>query len=172
MSALKSDDSFADPNVLSRIASAMRDPLVDTCRGALVQVAKDDMRKILRCWKSREYQSGLCHKCCMPACPAFCARRSVCKRFGGFDLSFTLQADFEMALRLLDVKSLRTPYLPEVLVRMRMGSASTTSLRNVIRGDIEVATAYRRHGFPGRIPFVARKFLLRIPQFVRRPPTP
>lgn len=167
---LNSDDLFADTKVLSRIAQAMEDPAIDACYGDLVYVARQDTSKILRYWKSRGYRSGLCAEGWMPAHPTFYARRSVYERFGGFDLSYKLQADFEMALRLLDIEKIRTRYIPEILVRMRMGGASNASLKNVIRGNIEAVAACRKHGLPGGLSFVARKILSRIPQFVRRPP--
>lgn len=108
----------------------------------------------------------------MPAHPTFYARRAVYQRLGGFDLSFTLQADFEMALRLLDVAGICTAYLPEVLVRMRTGGASNASIRNVVRGNLEAGRACRKHGLAGGSWFIAGKILSRIPQFLRRAPKP
>lgn len=168
---LNSDDVFAHNDVVFRIAKTMLRTSIDACYGDLVYVSKDDMNKTVRYWKSRTYQPGLCAKGWMPAHPTFYARRSVYERHGGFDLNFELQADFEMALRLLDVEGIRPRYLPEVLVRMRIGGASNASLRNMIQGNLEAAMACRKHGLPGGFRFIAGKILSRIPQFVLRPPT-
>lgn len=167
---LNSDDVFAGADVVSKIAQVMKDPLVDACYGDLVYVATEDMSKVVRYWKSREYQVGLCARGWMPAHPTFYVRRKVYQCHGGFDLSLKLQADFEMALRLLDISQIRTAYLPEILVRMRIGGASNSSLKNIIKGNIEAARACRKHGLPGGVVFVARKVVSRIPQFFSRPP--
>lgn len=98
---LNSDDVFAHDDVVSTIAQTMLEPSIDACYGDLVYVSQDDTNKVVRYWKSREYQPGLCAKGWMPAHPTFYARRTVYQRHGGFDLSLKLQADFEMALRLL-----------------------------------------------------------------------
>jgi glycosyltransferase involved in cell wall biosynthesis len=168
---LNSDDVFAHDDVVSRIAHEMQEPSIDACYGDLVYVSQDDTSKVVRYWKSRPYQPGLCAKGWMPAHPTFYARRDVYQRHGGFDLSLKLQADFEMALRLLDIGRIRTTYLPEVLVRMRAGGASNASLRNVLKGNLEAAHACRKHGLPGGFQFIAGKIFSRIPQFLRRPPT-
>ena len=168
---LNSDDVFAHDGVVSKIAQEMLNPSIDACYGDLVYVAQNDANKVVRYWKSREYQQGLCARGWMPAHPTFYVRRAVYQRHGYFDLSLKLQADFEMALRLLDIGKIRTAYLPEVLVRMRAGGASNASVRNVIRGNLEAARACRKHGLPGGVRFIAGKILSRIPQFLRRPPT-
>lgn len=170
MGFLNSDDVFAHDDVVSTIAQTMLEPSIDACYGDLVYVSQDDTNKVVRYWKSREYQPGLCAKGWMPAHPTFYARRTVYQRHGGFDLSLKLQADFEMALRLLDIGGIRTAYLPEVLVRMRAGGASNASLRNVVQGNLEAAKACRKHGLPGGFRFIAGKILSRIPQFLHRPP--
>lgn len=167
---LNSDDVFADTGVLSRIGKAMQDDRVDACFGDLVYVGEHDLSRVVRYWKSREHRPGLCARGWMPAHPTFYARRTIYERFGDFDLSLTLQSDFEMALRLLDIARIRTRYLPGIMVRMRMGGASNASLRNVVRGNLEAARACRKHGLPGGFRFIVSKVLSRVPQFLARPP--
>jgi len=166
---LNSDDIFYGVDVISKIARAMEDPLIGACYGDLVYVSKFDKNKIIRYWKSGKYELGLCARGWMPPHPTFYTRRSVYQRYGSFDLSLKLQADFEMALRLLDIAHIRTVYLPEILVRMRVGGASNASLKNIIKGNIEAARACRKHGLPGGLGFVGKKIISRIPQFFMRP---
>jgi glycosyltransferase involved in cell wall biosynthesis len=63
---LNSDDVFAGVDVVSTIAQAMADPMIDACYGNLVYVAPDNMNKVVRYWKSREYELGLCARGWMP----------------------------------------------------------------------------------------------------------
>jgi len=166
---LNSDDEFEGRGVVSKIANEMENSMIDACYGDLVYVASDDTSRIVRYWKSRCYESGLCARGWMPAHPTFYARRNIYLRHGGFDLDFKLQADFEMALRLLDIAKIRTAYLPEILVRMRMGGTSNSSIKNIIKGNIEAGRACRKHGFTGGLGFVTGKIISRIPQFFQRP---
>jgi hypothetical protein len=126
--------------------------------------------RVVRYWKSRPHAHGLCARGWMPAHPTFYARREAYVRHGGFDLSFRIAADFEMSLRLLDVKGLRSVHLPEVLIRMRTGGESTRGLASVLKGNREAARACAKHGLPGGATFVLRKLASKLPQLVRRPP--
>lgn len=57
--------------------------------------------------------------------PSFYVRRECFERLGNHSLSYRICADFELELRLLGITKLRSAYLPECLVMMRMGGAST-----------------------------------------------
>lgn len=169
---LNSDDVYSHEHVVAHIARAMRPQPVDACYGDLVLVDANRSSRVLRYWQSRVYEPGLCARGWMPAHPTFYARREAYARHGGFDLSFRIAADFEMSLRLLDVKKLRTVYLPEVMVRMRSGGESTRSLASVIKGNREAARACAKHGLSGGPGFLLRKLASKIPQLVRRSHTP
>lgn len=145
---LNSDDVLANPGVLSRIAAAFEAPEVDACYGDLVYVAASNPARVVRYWRSRDYELGLCRRGWMPAHPTFYVRRQAYQRHGGFDDSLRIAADFEICLRLLEVHRLRVTYLPQVLVKMRTGGVSNSSLRNVIRSNREVSWALRKHGYP------------------------
>ena len=166
---LNSDDVFANADVLTAVAQAMVEPSTDACYGDLVYVAPDDTRKVIRYWRSREYERGLFERGWVPAHPTFYARRELYERFGGFDLRLGLAADFDVLLRLIGVHGITTTYIPHVLVRMRLGGASNESLPSVIRQNVDIARAFRKYGWKvGMKPFVF-KMMLRISQFVRKP---
>jgi glycosyltransferase involved in cell wall biosynthesis len=166
---LNADDVYADERVLSDVAGCFDDPSVDAVYGDLVYVSCSDPQRIVRYWRSGEYRPGLFKSGWMPAHPTFFARRAVYERYGGFDLSFRLQADFDLTMRLLEVHRIQFRYLPRVLVRMRTGGATNSSIRNVIKGNLEAYRACRKNS-PGVSPiFVVRKVLSRVPQFFARP---
>lgn len=165
---LNSDDMYADPKVLERIADAFRDPHVDLVYGDIVFVSQHDTTRVVRLWTSRPYTPGLCASGWMPPHPSLYVRRAVYGRHGGYDLAFPAAADFEMAMRLLDKAAVRSVYIPHVQVRMRMGGQSTRSIRNIISGSREVSRACRKHGLPGGVLFAVKRLLAKLPQFVRR----
>lgn len=166
---LNADDLFADDEVLSRIAQCMADPEVDAAYGDLVFVSQDDTSRVMRYWRPGKHRLGLCASGWMAPHPTFYVRRKLLLENEGFCLDYRLSADFELMLRLFEIVKIRSAYLPTTLVRMRMGGATTGSLRNIIRGNLEAAHACRRHGYPGGVGFVLAKVARRIPQFFSRP---
>lgn len=166
---LNSDDFFINAGVLSVVAKEMSDLTLDACYGDLIYVSSDNTNKIVRYWKSRPYKHGLCSSGWMPAHPTFYVRRAIYVRYGFFDTRFKLQADYEMALRLLDINGVNARYIPKILVRMRVGGASNSSLLNIIKGNLEALKACHKHGLRAGIGFLLKKISSRIPQFFWRP---
>ena len=166
---LNSDDMYADPQVLERVAEAFRDPRIDVVYGDIVFVTEKDTSRVVRLWTSKPYTSGLCSRGWMPPHPSLYVRRAVYEKYGDYDLAFPAAADFEMALRLLDMAQRKSAYIPAVQVRMRMGGQSTRSIRNIIAGSREVSRACRKHGLPGGTYFLIMRLLAKVPQFLQRP---
>jgi glycosyltransferase involved in cell wall biosynthesis len=166
---LNADDMYFHPCVLARVVSRFADPLIDACYADLVYVDAIDQSKIVRYWTSQAYRDGLFEHGWMPAHPTFYARRKVYERHGKFDTRYRLQADFELCVRFLAIKRIRTAYVNEIWVKMRMGGATNRSLRNVWRGNLEAYDAARRNGLDVGPMFIVRKVLSRLPQFFAKP---
>jgi glycosyltransferase involved in cell wall biosynthesis len=166
---LNADDAYADDEVLSDVAERFADPAIDAAYGDLVYVAASDFRRVVRYWRSGEFRPGSYRQGWMPAHPTFFVRRRVYQAFGGFDLSYRLQSDFDLTTRFLEVRRIRAAYLPRVLVRMRTGGATNRSVCNVIRGNIEAYRSCKKNALPVSPFFVVRKLLSRVPQFLSKP---
>lgn len=164
---LNADDVYADPHVLEEIVNTIDEKNVDAAYGDLVYIDRTDIGKVVRYWKSRDYRDGLFEKGWMPAHPTFYARKSVYEKYGGYDLSYRRQSDFELTLRFLAVHKIKSAYIPKILVHMRSGGASQ-GLRHIIEGNIEAYRACRRHSLKVSPLFIARKILSRVPQFFYR----
>jgi len=167
---LNADDVYANDGILAYVAQIMTDPALDACYADLIYVARDEPTRVVRYWKSRPYEPGLCLKGWMPAHPTFFVRKAVLDRHGGFDPAFKLQSDFDLMVRLFELHHIRTRYVPEIWVRMRMGGASNKSLRNVWKGNLEAWRSCRKHGFAMSPLFIARKIASRFSQFLVAPP--
>lgn len=166
---LNADDVYAHSNVLKTVAGVFQDPDVDACYGDLLYVERDRPERIVRYWQSQPFSPGLFHRGWLPAHPTFFVRRNLYERFGGFDLRYKIQSDFELTMRLLEINRVRSRYLPEVLVRMRMGGTTNNSIVNMVKGNLESYRACRRHGLAVTPWFFVRKVASRLPQFLRRP---
>lgn len=166
---LNSDDIFAHPEVVSTIAQTMHDRSIDACYGDLVYVAPNDMSKVVRYWKSQKYRHGLFDRGWVPAHPTFYARRELYEKYGGFDTEMRLAADFDILLRFFEAYKINTSYIPQVMVRMRLGGATNGSFKNVLRQNIEISQAFKKYGLSaGPKPFIF-KLMSRFSQFLRRP---
>lgn len=163
---LNADDLFADPQVLSRIAAAAAGG-ADAVYGDLVYVAEADTSRVIRWWRSGSFAPEQLRAGWMPPHPTFYLRRSAMVG-DGFDTSLRIAADYEFMLRQLTRPGVRLAYVPEVLVRMRMGGASNRSLKAILRKMREDHSAMQRHGVGGWFTLLA-KSLRKIGQFVRRP---
>lgn len=51
-------------------------------------------------------------------------------KYGGFDISYRVAADFENLLRLIFVNKIKTTYIPKDFVTMRTGGASSSGIRS------------------------------------------
>ena len=166
---LNADDFYADETVLEQVAQTLVDPDIDACYADLVYVDSKDPGRVRRYWRSCPYRPGLFERGWMPAHPTFFARRTIYQRYGGFDLKFKLQSDFELTMRFLRVHGVRSRYVPGIWVRMRMGGATNRSVANVIRGNLEAYRACRKHHLGVSPVFVVQKVLSRVGQFLNKP---
>jgi len=142
---LNSGDFYTDEKVISRVVEAMRVNNADCCYGDLEYVAQHNPARIVRRWKSEPYQDGLFERGWHPPHPTFFAKKSVFDRYGGFDLTYDIGADYELMLRFLKKYNIRSCYIPSVLVKMRIGGKSNKSLRHIIKANIECYRAWREN---------------------------
>ena len=165
---LNSDDIFATVDSVAAIAGGLADDTVDAVYGDLVFVDPVNPERVRRIWRPGPHFPGACARGWMAPHPTFYIRRKILQNVGGFDLAFKLQSDFDLMLRVFESERIKTRYLPVVLIRMRMGGATTGTISNIIRGNLEAERACRRAGFSGGLQFIVRKLASRVPQFLHR----
>ena len=100
--------------------------------------------------------------------PSFYVRRECFDRLGGYSLDYRICADFELELRYMYLARLKAAYLPECVVVMRMGGASTAGWRSNVEINREDLRALRAHGIWSCLPLVYLKYLFKIWGFVTR----
>ncbi len=144
---LNSDDVYADTTVLEKVAAVFKDKSVEVCYADLVYGTKDNNR-IARYWKSKPFHKGDFSKGWCPAHPTFYIRKSALQRLGSFDQSFKLAADVEFMMRYLEQGAVKSVYIPQVFVRMRLGGATNQSWENVWKQNIEIFAALRKNKVP------------------------
>ena len=164
---LHSDDLYESDSVVEMIAREFEaDSSLDGVYGDLIYTYKDDTSKVLRYWKSREFDVSLLARGWMPAHPTLFLKREVYERFGEFDLDFKIAADYDFMLRVLK-SGIKVKYLPSVLYKMRVGGESNKSLKNIVRKSREDLRALRKNDVGGVGSLFIKNFS-KIGQFLRK----
>lgn len=144
---LNSDDLFIDNNVLTDVVQAFKCNNIDSIYGNLKFVDANDTNKIVRIWVGSQHTPGAFMKGWHPAHPTFYVRREVYEKYGVFDTSFDVSADFELMLRFLEKHQISNLYLDRYLIKMRMGGESTGSIKKIIIGNKNIMRAFKKNGF-------------------------
>lgn len=165
---MHSDDFFASHSVLETVARAFEDPQIDGVYGDLDYVAADDPKRIIRCWRSGDYSPSRLRRGWMPPHPTLYLRREVFERWGSYDTDMRIAADYDAILRWLGTGRIQLAYVPQVLVKMRLGGESNRSLGRILRKSREDYIALRRNNVGG-VRALALKNLSKIGQFARKP---
>jgi glycosyltransferase len=164
---LHSDDIYADKNIISEVVEAFEKNNTDSIYGDLVYVDKEDTNKVFRYWKSGDYSFKKLTNGWMPPHPTFFVKKEFYDRYGKFDLSFGIAADYDFMLRMLGKYKITTSYLPKVLYKMRVGGASNRSIKNIIQKSREDIKALKNNNIGG-IHTIVMKNLSKIPQFLKK----
>jgi len=161
---LHSDDIYAHENVIAKANALFEESGVDSIYGDLVYVKKEDVNHVVRYWKSGSFKHSKLKRGWMPPHPTFFVKREVYVKHGSFDTSFDIAADYDKVLRFLGSHKISTAYLPEVLIKMRLGGASNKNFANLRKKTSEDLRALRKNKIGGRRT-VMIKNLSKIPQF-------
>ena len=166
---LNSDDFYYNQDVLSKVAKVFEDTDCDCLYGDLVFVNKVNARKIVRYWKSGKFEKNLMTKGWMLPHPTFFVKKEIYQKYGLYNTNLKSAADYEMILRLLHKEKITVEYIPEILIKMRMGGESNASIWNRLKGNNEDNIAWDLNGLkkPPFIRFI--KPFRKISQFFRKP---
>lgn len=164
---LHSDDLFENECVVTKIVEAFKKKHADSIYGDLTYVSKEDTSHVVRFWKSGMFTLAKLKRGWMPPHPTFYVKREVYKKYGAFDTSFKIAADYDSILRFLGREKISTYYMPEVCVKMRVGGASNKSIRNLVQKSKEDLRAMKNNGV-GNVGSLFVKNASKVPQFFRK----
>ncbi|TFH30330.1 MAG: glycosyltransferase [Deltaproteobacteria bacterium] len=165
---LNADDFYAHGNVLAKVVEVFADKTIDSCYGDLVYMDAADRGRVIRSWRAGPYDVNRFYWGWMPPHPTFFVRRSVYEKYGPFNLSLGSSADYELMLRFLLKHRITCRYIPETLVKMRVGGMSNANLSNRLRANRMDRHAWRVNGlspYPWTIPL---KPISKLSQYWRR----
>jgi glycosyltransferase len=145
---LNSDDIFFSDDVLSNVAAVFEaDKSISAVYGDLQYVKKSGFEKIVRNWRSNSFSRHLLSRGWMPPHPTLYLRREWYEHIGGFDVRYSISADYFSVLQLFSQPNFKAVYLPKVMVKMSVGGASNRSLGAILRKSAEDWDALKCNGF-------------------------
>jgi glycosyltransferase involved in cell wall biosynthesis len=163
---LNADDVYADAGVLSRVADIMGQEGVDAVYGDVAFFRSEKPGVNVRRYRSANFSPRKIARGLMPAHPSLYLRREVFERCGNFSTDYRIAGDFEFIARIFGVGGLRCWYLPEVMVRMRLGGVSTGGWRNTLLLNMEVLRACRANDVPTNIFLILSKYPAKLLEYI------
>ena len=163
---LNSDDFYPDNEILSKVAKIFSLYDMDSCYGDLQYVDKYDTSKIIRYWKSGTFNRKNFFNGWMPPHPTFFVKKQVFENYAPFDVELKRSADYELMLRLLLKHKISTHYIPDILVKMRMGGISNASISNRLKANKEDRLAWIKNGLKPKFYTIWLKPIRKIIQYI------
>jgi glycosyltransferase involved in cell wall biosynthesis len=142
---LNSDDAYVDSEVLGLIAETARDDNYDAVFGDVSFFADAAPDRVVRRYDSSRFSPERLRDGWMMAHPALFVKRTVFDAVGPFKTDYRIAGDFEFIARAFKGGTLRYRHVPRTLVRMRLGGASTSGLKSLVRLNSEVLRACREN---------------------------
>ncbi|MFC1868747.1 glycosyltransferase family 2 protein [Thermodesulfobacteriota bacterium] len=155
---LNSDDFYINNDVISRVVNEFVKKKVDTVFADLVYVRADNLDKIVRYYDSANFHPEKMAYGWMPAHPTFFTKKKIYEQYGLYKDNYQISADYELIARFLYKNNVSYSYMPRVLIKMRMGGASTRSFKSSWILNKEVLRACAENGIKTNIFKVLSKY--------------
>ena len=164
---LNADDFYKDADVLTRVARVMQAEQLDALYGDVEFFRADQPSAVVRRYNSGRFTAGRLGWGWMPAHPALFVRRALFERYGMFSTDYRIAGDFEFIARVFKHPELRHRHLPESLVRMQMGGASTSGWRATLQLNREMMRACQSNNIPTNWVKLLLRYPLKVLEFIR-----
>ena len=165
---LNSDDFYTSDDALQVIADTFANNDIDATYGDIHFVNDNDLSKCVRYYSSAIFRRSFMRFGLMPAHPSFYCKKAVYEKYGSFDTSYKVAADFENLLRIIYVGNIRTKYIPKDFVTMRTGGASTAGLSSRTQIMKDHLRALKSNGIYSNVFLLSLRYVYKVYELVRR----
>ncbi len=163
---LNSDDFYSSDIVLESIVKELNDNSIDAVYADVKYVDWNDTSKSVRYYSSKSFKRSLMRFGFMPAHPTWYCRKEVYQKFGGFDTSYRIAADFENLIRSIYKGGVKTKYIPRQFVTMREGGASSSGINSTIKIIKEQLRALKSNNTHSNIIFMGLKYIYKLAELM------
>lgn len=159
---LNSDDFFTSNDIVETIVRSFRENDIDACYGDVHFVSKDNLKHCVRYYSSRPFRRWMMRLGFMPAHPSFYVKREIYDKYGLFDTSYKIAADFDNVLRLIYVNRIKTKYLNKDFVTMRTGGASNANYKSRMQIMRDHLASLKKHGIYSNAFIMSFRYIYKI----------
>ncbi len=161
---LNADDVLESPDTLAHVARAFEAD-IDAVY-ADIRFVKPNLDTTIRYYSAKYWRPWMFQWGKMPPHPSVYIRRGLFGKYGLYKLGYEIAADYELLIRYLRMAKLRTRYLNESLVRMRMGGKSTRGWKSFKTLNKEIVRGNLENGYFCCFPMLLPKYLFKIFEFI------
>ena len=154
---LNSDDYYSSNDVLERISKSLVG--VEAVYGDIHFIDSANPQKCVRYYSSKKFAPWKMRFGYMPAHPSFYCKKAIYEKYGDYDLSFPIGADYEMLVRLLCIHHIQTKYVPIDCVTMRTGGVSTSGIRSHKQISKDILGALKKNNIKSNILLVSLRYV-------------
>ena len=165
---LNSDDFYTSADALQVIADTFANNDIDATYGDIHFVNDDDLSKCVRYYSSAIFRRSFMRFGLMPAHPSFYCKKTAYEKYGIFDTSYKVAADFENLLRLIYVGNIKTKYIKKDFVTMRMGGASTAGFSSRTQIMKDHLRALKANGIYSNVFLLSLRYVYKVYELVRK----
>jgi glycosyltransferase len=161
---LNCDDFFYDENILTEVNKIFNQYDVDVVYGDLIYLRKNS-ELVSRNWRAGHFKKRSLLLGWMPPHPTVFFRKSLLTSVGPYNLDYKISADYDFLIRLFKIKNLKCFYLNQVLVVMRSGGVSNSSITQILKKTREDYRILKRNHIGGIFTLICKNFR-KISQFL------
>lgn len=161
---LHSDDLFYEPDTVQRIVDTYKKTNAHIVYAHGLYVERHNTDKVRRIYPSKPFRMRYLLFGWVPLHTTIYVRRELFSKYGLYDTQYQIAGDYEMTLRWLTNKEIKSSYLNHFVVKMRMGGKSTTASLQKKKSteDLHIINRYKLQGAYTLGCKIARK----IPQYI------
>ena len=163
---LNADDILFNNNIITKIADVFNEsPELESVIGDIIFVDSSNKQKRYyssKNWTIHKYSSGY-----MPPHPSFYCKKINFYKYGFYNTTFNIAADYELLIRFLKVNNLSYKYVPLIFVKMSLGGISTRGISSFITINSEIFRACKLNGIKTNYIKLLLKYFSKAFEFTR-----
>jgi len=166
ISIINSDDLYADKKILDKVVEIFKKKNVGIIYGNLKYVKRNNIKNIVRFWKSNKYKVNSFKMGWSPPHPTVFVKKEYYKKFGTFKKKHGTCADLELLYRFIERKKIKSYHLDKTLVLMRLGGVSNNNLFTILKQNLQILKILKiNNNLLSILKFLVYKIHNRIKQF-------
>lgn len=137
----------------------------ESCVGVHTDLVYVNGDRVIREW---HMGSGKIENGWMPGHPTLLLKKEIYEKYGLYDTSFKISADYEFMIRFLKDEENKLAYIPEKMIAMFYGGTSTGGLKNYLLSFKESYRALKINGVNRPLLITIRRTIKVLGQFLSR----